>query len=106
MSRSKEYFRALPALGLALLAFGLNAQDTTFSAKLTGAAHLPEPIVTKAEGDLVLSLSPDGKKLSYTVTFRLRDDGLRQVRSPGQLCPERRVLGVQAEPKQCQPQGR
>jgi hypothetical protein len=70
MSRSKEYFRALPALGLALLAFGLNAQDTTFRAKLTGAAHLPEPVVTKAEGDLVLSLSPDGKKLSYTVTVK------------------------------------
>jgi hypothetical protein len=53
---------------LALAAFSAQAQQTTFSAKLTGAAILPEPVDTKAEGEFKLVASADGKKLSYTLT--------------------------------------
>lgn len=58
----------LAAATLALAAWTAQAQQMSFSAKLTGAAQLPEPTKSKAEGTLSATLSPDGKKLSYTLT--------------------------------------
>jgi len=58
----------LAAATLALAALSAQAQQTSFSATLTGASTLPEPVNTKAEGVLKLVASADGKKLSYTIT--------------------------------------
>ena len=61
---------ALAGAALALSAFSGQAAETSYGAKLTGASELPEPTQSKAEGELTLLVSPDGKKISYTLTVR------------------------------------
>ena len=56
------------AAALALLAIPAQAEDSQFSAKLTGASQLPEPTTSKATGELKLVVSADGKKISYTLS--------------------------------------
>ena len=58
----------LAATALALTAMSVQAEETQFSAKLTGASQLPEPTTSKATGELKLLVSADGKKISYTLT--------------------------------------
>lgn len=58
----------LTAVALVLAGLPAGAQEASFSAKLTGAAQLPEPIETKAEGDLKLVASADGKSIRFTLT--------------------------------------
>jgi hypothetical protein len=70
MSKIRNIALVLATAALSLGALSLHAQQTTFRATLTGAANLPEPIETKAEGELQLTLSPDGKKLSYTLSVK------------------------------------
>jgi hypothetical protein len=55
------------ALSLALP--GANAAERTFKAELSGAAHQPVPIATKAKGTAEFKLSADGSKLTYKVTL-------------------------------------
>jgi hypothetical protein len=57
----------LAAAALALATFSAQAEETRFSAKLTGAAQLPEPTGSKAEGEFTLVVSADGKKINYTL---------------------------------------
>ena len=64
----KRLWIPLAAATLALAALSALAQETSFSATMIGASELPEPRDTKATGELKLVLSPDGKKLSYTLT--------------------------------------
>jgi len=68
MMTNRRIWIPLAAATLALAAFSARAQETSFSATLTGAAQLPEPVNTKAEGVLKLVASADGKKLNYTLT--------------------------------------
>jgi hypothetical protein len=68
MSKLKRIWIPLAAASLALAAFSANAQQNTFSAKMTGASELPEPVPSKATAELKLVVSPDGKKISYTLT--------------------------------------
>lgn len=56
------------AATLALPAAPVGAQETRFSAHLSGASELPEPIATKATGDFELVVSRDGQSLSYKLT--------------------------------------
>ena len=70
MSKIRNIALVLATATLSLGALSLHAQQSTFRATLTGAAHLPEPVVTNAEGQLELTLSPDGKKLSYKLTVK------------------------------------
>lgn len=70
MFDKKRLWIPLAAAAIALAVSAAQAQETTFSAHLTGASQLPEPTDSKAEGDLKLTLSPDGKKLSYTLTVK------------------------------------
>ena len=59
---------ALISLATLALACPLHAQTaakSAFSAQLTGAASIPEPISTAATGSLSLTISADGKKISY-----------------------------------------
>jgi hypothetical protein len=58
----------LAAAALGLTAIPAHAQETQFSAKLSGASQLPEPTKSKATGELKLLVSADGKKISYTLT--------------------------------------
>jgi CHRD domain len=58
----------LAATALALTAISVQAQESQFSAKLTGASQLPEPTTSKATGELKLVISADGKKISYTLS--------------------------------------
>jgi hypothetical protein len=68
MSRTKRIWSLLAAGTLAVTTFAASAQEATFKADLTGASELPEPKDSKATGELRLVLSPDGRKLSYTLT--------------------------------------
>ena len=58
----------LAATALVLTAIPVQAEESQFSAKLTGASQLPEPTASKATGELKLMVSADGKKISYTLT--------------------------------------
>ena len=60
----------LAAAALALAAFSAQAEGTKFAAKLTGAAQLPEPTDSKAEGDLALVIAADGSRINYTLTVK------------------------------------
>ena len=61
---------ALLVVSALVLALPLaNAADRTFTAELTGAAHQPKPIDTKAKGTAEFRLSADGK-LTYKVTLK------------------------------------
>lgn len=68
MSTNRRIWIPLTAAALLLAAIPAGAEDAKFSAKLTGAAHLPEPIDTKAKGELELVVSADGRKISYKLT--------------------------------------
>ncbi len=58
----------LAAVALALAAVSVRAEESSFSAKLTGASQLPEPTTSKATGELKLVISADDKKISYTLS--------------------------------------
>jgi len=58
----------LSAAVLALTAISVQAEESQFSAKLTGASQVPEPTTSKATGELKLMVSADGKKVSYTLS--------------------------------------
>jgi len=65
--------RLLPSLAAAVLALAVApayAADTTYTAKLSGDAHMPAPIKTDATGDLKLVVSADGKTISYVLTLK------------------------------------
>lgn len=68
MSTNRRIWIPLTAAALLLAAIPAGAEDASFSAKLSGAAHLPEPIDTRAKGEFELVASPDGKRLSYKLT--------------------------------------
>jgi hypothetical protein len=58
----------LAAVALVLTAVPVQAAESQFSAKLTGASQLPEPTTSKATGELKLVISADDKKISYTLS--------------------------------------
>jgi CHRD domain len=58
----------LAAVALALTAVPVQAAESQFSAKLSGASQLPEPTTSKATGELKLVISADEKKISYTLS--------------------------------------
>jgi hypothetical protein len=70
MATFKRIWIPLAAAALALVTTTAPAQQTTFSATLTGASELPEPTTSKAEGELTLAVSPDGKKVDYKLTVK------------------------------------
>jgi hypothetical protein len=53
---------------LALAAFSVHSEELHFTAKLNGAAQLPEPTNSKATGELNLTVQDGGKKISFTLT--------------------------------------
>lgn len=69
MYRTKSLVTAL-AVALLGLAGPAQGAETTYTAKLTGAAHVPDPITTTAEGELQLVISADGRSISYVVTVK------------------------------------
>jgi hypothetical protein len=69
MSMLRRVTFLLAAAALAFSAQGAEAKSS-FSAELTGAAHLPEPVVTKATGFVTVTISDDGSSLKYTVTVQ------------------------------------
>jgi hypothetical protein len=62
----------LTALAVTLLGLAGPAQaaEATYTAKLTGGAHVPDPITTNAEGDLQLVVSADGRSINYVITVK------------------------------------
>ena len=60
----------LVAAALALTTSSASSAETTFTAKLTGSEHVPEPIKTDATGDVELIVSADGRKVRYMVTVK------------------------------------
>lgn len=69
MHKTTSLFTAL-ALALVGLVGPAQAAEATYTAKLTGGAHVPDPITTTAEGDLQLVVSADGRSISYVVTVK------------------------------------
>lgn len=68
----KIHYR-LPMIIISALALALpvaNAAERTFKAELSGAAHQPKPIETKAKGSVEFRLSEDGSKLTYKITLQ------------------------------------
>jgi hypothetical protein len=59
----------LVAAAIALAAFSSQAAELAFTAKLNGAANVPEPVKTKAEGTLQLTVSADGKSVTYQLAL-------------------------------------
>ena len=59
---------AFAAAALALAATSSVAEESRFSARLSGASELPEPRDTKATGELEIVVSPDGQSLAYKLT--------------------------------------
>jgi hypothetical protein len=70
MSTLKRIWIPLAATALAMAAIPAQAEEMRFSAKLTGAAQLPEPTKSTAEGEMTLVVAPGGAKVSYTLTVK------------------------------------
>ena len=68
MLTTRRLWLPLTAAALVLAAMPAGAAEARFGASLNGASELPEPRDTKATGELELTLSPDGRKLTYTLT--------------------------------------
>jgi len=68
--------RLLPALTAALVIGALPAlaADGTFSAELSGANNVPDPITTPASGRLDLTVGPNGQSVSYVLTVKNIDN--------------------------------
>lgn len=64
----KRIWIPLAATALAVAALPAAAAEMQFSAKLTGAAQLPEPTKSTAEGELKLVVNAEGNKISYTLS--------------------------------------
>lgn len=60
----------LAAAALTLASFSIQAAEPTFTAKLSGASQLPEPVSTKATGTLELTVGADGKSVAYKLTVK------------------------------------
>ncbi len=60
----------LVALALAGPVHAQMATKSAFSAQLTGAASVPEPISSDATGTLSLTIDADGKKISYKLDVK------------------------------------
>jgi hypothetical protein len=56
------------AAALACTAFAAHAAETVYTARLDGAQNLPEPVNTKATGQLELRPSADGKRIAYKIS--------------------------------------
>ena len=67
MSSIRRIWIPLAATALALVAVSAQAEESRFSAKLTGAGQVPEPTPSKATGELKLVVSADGTKIAYTL---------------------------------------
>jgi hypothetical protein len=68
MPSTRRLLISLASAVLALAASAAPAAELVFTATLNGAAQLPEPVNTKAEGTLRLAVSDDGKQIAYTLT--------------------------------------
>ena len=68
MSSIRRIWIPLAAVALAFATFSVRAEESSFSAKLTGASQVPEPTTSKATGELKLVISADGKKVAYTLS--------------------------------------
>ena len=68
MSSIRRIWIPLAAVALAFAAVSVRAEESSFSAKLTGASQVPEPTTSKATGELKLVVSADGRKISYTLS--------------------------------------
>ncbi len=73
MFTMRRIWVSLAAAGLLLATLTAHAEER-FQAKLTGAAQLPEPTLSKAEGTFVAVTSDDGKKISYTLSVTNLDN--------------------------------
>ena len=68
METKRRIWMTLAIAALALPAMPAGAAEMRYEATLTGAAQLPEPTESKAEGVFVVLVSEDGKKVSYTLS--------------------------------------
>jgi hypothetical protein len=70
MSTTRRVLIFLAAAALGLAAASTQAAELNFTADLNGAAQLPEPTASKAEGTLQLTVSSDGKQITYKLTVK------------------------------------
>lgn len=70
MYERTSLFAALAAAALALTGAVAQAAEVTYTATLNGAAQVPDPIKTSAEGDLQLIVSADRRSIRYVLTVK------------------------------------
>jgi len=70
MHAKTSLFAAFSVAVLGLSSAAALAAETQYKATLTGAAILPDPVTTPAEGELQLVVSADGKSIRYVLTVK------------------------------------
>jgi hypothetical protein len=70
MYAKTNLFGAIAVAALGLSGAVALAAEAHYKATLTGAATLPDPVKTTAEGELQLVVSADGKSIRYVLTVK------------------------------------
>lgn len=70
MSKRNLLALALAAAALAIGAQPVSGAEPTYSADLSGADNVPDPVKTPASGRLELVVSPNGQSVSYVLTVQ------------------------------------
>jgi hypothetical protein len=70
MYAKTSLFAALAVALVGLSAGPTLAAETNYTANLTGAGQVPDPIKTSAEGELQLVVSADGRSIRYVLTVK------------------------------------
>ena len=70
MYEKTSLFAAFVVAVLGLSSAAALAAEAHYTATLTGAATLPDPVKTAAEGELQLVVSADGKSIRYVLTVK------------------------------------
>lgn len=70
MYEKTSLFAALAVAVLGLSSAAALAAEAHYTATLTGAATVPDPVKTAAEGELKLVVSADGKSIRYVLTVK------------------------------------
>ncbi len=70
MIAKSNLFAALAVAAIGLSGAVAQAAEVNYTATLTGAATLPDPVKTSAVGELRLVVSADGKSIRYVLTVK------------------------------------
>jgi len=70
MSKSLRILAVSVVAAFACWTGAAHSAETTYKATLDGKANIPDPIDTKATGELTLTVSADGRSVRYVLTVK------------------------------------